>query len=851
MRKIQLIIALAICFSTDLEAQFLVGKVPANVCPGSRVDVPFIYPTPIFGNVFTAELSSSTGSFASPVIIGTLSSVYSGTIQATMPATASGSGYRIRVYSTNLRGYSTESTPINTSNAPGSIPSIGDYGNASVGSGGNVKVAPLTSPANASWLRMSASANNGFQGQLHVDPMTGIVSVINAKPQGTYQVRVTAVNCKGAASKTFTLTVTNPACSQGQFGAKKSFSYAFTVAGTLIGDFNNDGYPDVIQLKNLKRSIRVNLNDRAGGFVSNDLVNFGYYTALNDIGLSLAQGDFNRDGNQDIVFATVSKVLILHGDGLGGFSGNVVYEFNSISSVKVGDFNRDGLHDILVASETGTVSVLLGDGFGLFTAGPSVNLGFMSRSPLAVGDFNKDGNPDILTASASQKKYAIAMGNGSGGFAAPVTSVTGSLDYVERISGSNTFGVGDFNGDGNLDLAATTFRSSPNTKGISILLGNGSGGFTLKSTLSASNDYIISITVADFNGDGKPDVAATSSSEAYVFFGTGSAEFTNARQLEKDLMQTRNIEMLDFNNDKLQDVFIEDEGSGSTLLMGDVGDIQLKGNGIAIADGSTTMSTNNNTNFGGNCLGVNIQKTFTIHNTGSSPIQLNSGAITFTGTDAAMFSVTGATLPKTLASRDSMTFTVRFSPTSAGNQTATIRIASDDCDEADYDFSCQATTYPPTPTAPTGLSATPMNSSAFVYFTTPVSTCSSSITGWQYSANNGPWTAFTPGTVPPRLYLTNLTNGTTYSIKVRAVNTAGVGAESAPVNVTPRTQAGAPTGLTATPANNTASIAFTAPASNGGATITNYQYSINNGGWAPRNPAATTSPLSLTGLVNG
>ena len=122
-----------------------------------------------------------------------------------------------------------------------------------------------------------------------------------------------------------------------------------------------------------------------------------------------------------------------------------------------------------------------------------------------------------------------------------------------------------------------------------------------------------------------------------------------------------------------------------------------------------------------------------------------------------------------------------------------------------------------------------MNASAVVYFTTPVSTCSSSITGWQYSANNGSWTAFTPGTVPPRLYLTNLTNVITYSIKVRAVNTAGVGAESAPVNVTPRTQAGAPTGLTATPANNTASIAFTAPSNNGGASVSNYKYSFNLG----------------------
>jgi titin len=157
------------------------------------------------------------------------------------------------------------------------------------------------------------------------------------------------------------------------------------------------------------------------------------------------------------------------------------------------------------------------------------------------------------------------------------------------------------------------------------------------------------------------------------------------------------------------------------------------------------------------------------------------------------------------------------------------------------------------PGAPTGLSATAGNASASIAFTAPTSNGGATITNYEYSTNNGTtWTARNPVATTSPLSLTGLVNGTTYSIKLRAVNVLGGGTESAVVTLTPRTVAGAPTGLVATPRNQSASIAFTAPANTGGAAITNYEYSINNGfTWTARSPAATTSPLSLTGLVNG
>ena len=106
---------------------------------------------------------------------------------------------------------------------------------------------------------------------------------------------------------------------------------------------------------------------------------------------------------------------------------------------------------------------------------------------------------------------------------------------------------------------------------------------------------------------------------------------------------------------------------------------------------------------------------------------------------------------------------------------------------------------------------------------------------------------------------TGLVNGTTYQVKLRAVNAVGNGTASSAVSVAVPRVAGAPTALVVTPGNAQASIAFTAPASDGGATITNYQYSTDNGTtWKAFSPADATTPVVITtrsdaatALVNG
>ena len=268
-----------------------------------------------------------------------------------------------------------------------------------------------------------------------------------------------------------------------------------------VGDFNSDGHVDLAVANEGSDTVTILLGDGSGHFT-----NTGTPVAVGENPFGLAVGDFNGDGIADLAVANESSgsVTILQGNGSGGFAAvpgsQQVAVGNNPNGVSVGDFNGDGHADLAVANEgTDTVTILLGDGTGHFTPEPAIAVGSHPRL-VAVGDFNGDGFADLAVANSGDGTVSILLGNGSGGFTQP----TGTPITVG--ASPRSVAIGDFNGDGHADLAVADSGPSNNT--VTILLGNGSGGFAPapESPITVgSNPY--SVAVSDFNGDGYADMA--------------------------------------------------------------------------------------------------------------------------------------------------------------------------------------------------------------------------------------------------------------------------------------------------------------------------------------------------------
>ena len=320
-----------------------------------------------------------------------------------------------------------------------------------------------------------------------------------------------------------------------------------------VSDFNNDGQKDialtgVTTLTGGNNNLVVLMNAGAANFQQT------IYIPNSGDG-AVAAGEFNGDGKQDLVVAKSfgNSVRLLLGTGTGSFQGNGDFPVcDNPWSIAVGDFNGDGKQDVVTANkDSGNVSLLRGTGTGSFLTALNFPAGETARS-MAVGDFNSDGNHDLAVITGPEFGFlpghvSILLGTGTGSFAAAVDYPGIALESVV---------VGDFNGDGNQDLAATHSALGSNLSGVSVLLGTGTGSF--QGPFFQHFDADASLAVSDFNGDGKQDLVLNNIVRGCsVLLGTGTGRFQAAFELLSGSF-LQSVAVGDFNNDNKPDFITTD-----------------------------------------------------------------------------------------------------------------------------------------------------------------------------------------------------------------------------------------------------------------------------------------------------
>jgi hypothetical protein len=347
----------------------------------------------------------------------------------------------------------------------------------------------------------------------------------------------------------------------GGFDPPASLSSAASAADIVAGDLDRDGWLDLVVASGSAAQVVVH-RGAVGGFGG------GTPFPVLAVPSRVALADFDRDGMLDLVVVSTASHRILVFGGLGNlsFATTPVADLSLAGSpgpqaAVPGDFTGDGWLDLAVAEyNTGGVDLFVGNDTGTLTAGPSTTLGTGPRD-LFAGDVDRDGKLDLVVAQATTSDVLVLLGQGDGTFqqatpvdvgAAPARVALGDLDRdgagdlvvldgtgrVVAFEGGGTapavFGLtayvaaaasgplsglalGDFTSDARPDVVTT--RTATNE---AVLVADQSGSPCVRSSFAAAPrsytvaDGPVSAAAADFDGDGRVDLAVATTNDSFV-----------------------------------------------------------------------------------------------------------------------------------------------------------------------------------------------------------------------------------------------------------------------------------------------------------------------------------------------